>query len=277
MLLLGIDDTLGDDCVPPPHVVHAWKELTSSADVVLASSRTVDELLLLLGELQADADLIAENGSCVAVRSLPLARALGATERLSRFGRRWFVASRGLAARRVALAMGQARTLHAADVRFAQEVPRGRRAQLLDSDYRARLALVRRCSALAELPARTAANEAWLETLQRAGYRTEFGRRWLTIRRGPDKGEAASAYLAACAQAGVIPTQVTAVADGASDASLLRVAATRFVVRRAHDGHDPSLLAVPGAVALEATAHRGWTEAVRRLVRPLGDAIAEAG
>lgn len=277
MLLLGIDETLGDDRMPAPHVVHAWKALTSSADVVLASSRTVDELLVLLGELQADADLIAENGGCVAVRSLRIAQALGATERLSRFGRRWFVACRGLAARKVVAAMGQARTLHGADVRFAHEVPRGRRAQLLDSDYRTRLALARRCSALAEVPARTAANDAWLDTLRRAGYRTEVGRRWLTVWRGPDKGDAASAYLAACAQAGVVPTQVTAVADGGSDASLLRVAATRFVVRRAHEGHDTTLLAVPGAVPLEATAHRGWAEAVRRLVRAPADSIAEAG
>jgi predicted mannosyl-3-phosphoglycerate phosphatase (HAD superfamily) len=276
MLLLGIDETLGDDRVPAPHVVHAWKALTSSADVVLASSRTVDELLVLLGELQVDADFIAENGGCIAVRSLPIAQALGATERHSRFGRRWFVASRGLAARKVAAAMGQARTLHGADVRFAHEVPRGRRAQLLDSDYRARLALARRCSALAELPARTAANDAWLETLQRAGYRTEFGRRWVTIWRGPDKGDAASAYLAACTQVGVIPTHVAAVADGPSDAPLLRVGASRFVVNRACGGHDSSALAVPGAVPLAATAHRGWAEAVRRVARN-ADAFAETG
>jgi predicted mannosyl-3-phosphoglycerate phosphatase (HAD superfamily) len=286
MLLLGIDETLGDNRVPPPHVVHAWKALTNSADVVLASSRTVDELLFLLGELQADADLIAENGACVAVRSLPLAQALGATERLSRFGRRWFVACRGLAARQVVAAMGQARTLHGADVRFAHEVPRGRRAELLDSDYRTRLALARRCSALAELPARTPANDAWLETLQRAGYQAEFGRQWLTIWRGPDKGDAASAYLAACAQAGVIPTHVAAIADGPSDSALLRTgAATRFVVNRACGGHDASVLAIPGTVPLAATAHRGWGEALRRLARAptdavvgaVADAVADAG
>src|SRR4051812_5749063 len=159
LLLVGIDETLGDNRVPAPHVVHEWKALANSTDVVLASSRSVDELLVLLGELQADADFIAENGGCVAVRSLPLARALGATERLSRFGRRWFVACRGLSARTVVATMEQARALHGAEVRFAHEVPRGRRAQLLDNDYRARLALARRCSGLAELPARTVAND----------------------------------------------------------------------------------------------------------------------
>lgn len=276
MLLLGIDETLGDNRVPPPHVVHEWKALTTSADVVLASSRTVDELLLLLGELQADADLIAENGACVAVRSLPLAQALGATERLSRFGRRWFVACRGLSTRQVVAAMGQARTLHGAEVRFAHEVPRGRRAELLGSDYRTRLALARRASALAELPARTPANDAWLETLRRAGYQAEVGRQWLTIWRGPDKGDAATAYLAACAQAGVFPTHVAAIADGPSDLALLRAGTTRFAVNRACGGHDASVLAVLGTVPLVATAHRGWSEALRRLARASADAVADA-
>ena len=266
LLFSDVDDTLIDDRTPVHAVADGWAAVVRRVEVVLVSSRTLHELLYLLGELDADADLIAENGACTAVRSPAVARALGATETIARHGRRWYIAPRGAPAQEVLEAFHRARARHVADVKLAGELPRARRAALLDDGWgSARLALRRRFSVLTEPPDR--GTQAWLEALRRDGFQACVGGRWLAIWRGPDKGGAASAYLAARAEAGLAEVAVAAVGDAANDASLLRAVPRRFMVRRPTGGYDPTLLAVPGVIRLRAPGHAGWRRAAALLAK----------
>ena len=78
MLFSDVDGTLLDGRTPHETVRASWAAASRSVEVVLASSRTVEELVTLLDELGGDGDVIAENGCCIAVRAPQLAQALGA-------------------------------------------------------------------------------------------------------------------------------------------------------------------------------------------------------
>jgi HAD superfamily hydrolase (TIGR01484 family) len=276
LLLSDVDDTLLDHHTPISTVAEGWAAVARHMEVVLVSSRTVEELIHLLGELRADADVIAENGACTAVRSPVVARMLGATETVTRRGRRWYVASPSASAEEVRAMLQRVRGEHQAEVRLVPELPRQRRAELLGHAGAARLALARRCSVLAEPPLPGPANDACLKTLRSAGYHAAVGGRWLTVWRGPDKGGAARAYLAARREAGLRPAGIAAVGDAANDVPLLCAASIRFVVRRPDGRYDPSLRAVPGAVPLDAAGHPGWREAAAHLVAEMAPRMPEA-
>lgn len=277
LLFSDVDDTLLDDRTPTSAVAAGWASLATRVEFVLASSRTLGELLYLLSELDTQADLIAENGTCIAVRSRSMARALGASETLTRAGRRWYIRYSGGPADRTLQMVVRVREQHGADIRLAGELPPARLTELLgDNRYRARLALTRRCTVLVEPPPPSAANAAWVQTLRQAGYRVALGGRWLSIWRGPDKGDAAQAYLAARRQIGRMPPQVAAVGDAANDRPLLTSVPGRFVVRRPAGRHDPALLAVPGAVPLAEAGNAGWRAAAALLLGERSSCTAEA-
>jgi predicted mannosyl-3-phosphoglycerate phosphatase (HAD superfamily) len=265
LLLTHVEDALLDGATPLGDVSAGLAAVARDVEVVLASGQTVEELIYLLHELGADADLIAENGACTAVRSPAVARALGARETLTRRGRRWYVVSPGAPAAEVRAAVERTRAEHGEEIRLAPELPSTRRLELLGGHSAARLALSRRCSVLAEPPLPGSATDACVAALRHQGYHAAIDRRWLTIWRGPDSGEAARAYLAARRDAGGRPAEVAAVGGAPNDVPLLRAASTRFVVRRPDGRHDPRLLAVPGAVALDRVGHAGWREAAARL------------
>jgi mannosyl-3-phosphoglycerate phosphatase len=275
LLFSDVDGTLLDDGTSLGEVAGGWAALTGRVEVVLASSRTVDELIDLLDEIGAAADLIAENGACIAVRSAALARALGTTETVTRKGRRWHVACTAAPATAVIAAAARARDRHAATVVLAAELPPEQRLELFGGSRRAELALSRRCSVLAVPPGLSAASEAWLDMLRQEGFHAVVGGRWLVIWRGSDKGAAAEAYLAARHQLGTSPPLVAAIGDAANDAPLLRAVSTRFVVQRRDGDYDPSLLAIPATVPLGRAGHAGWREAVARLCGETTVAAAE--
>jgi hypothetical protein len=228
-------------------------------DLVLVSSRAVEELVYLLHELGADADVIAENGACTAVRSPTLARRLGATETIRRRGRYWYIARAGSPVSGVLDAVERARGTRGETVRLATEVPAPRRAELVGGSHLIRLALARRCSVLVEPPADGAPDDAWLLALRREGYRVAPGAGWWVVWRGPDRAEAARTYLAARRSSGRRPSEVAAVGDAARDAKLLAAASTRFVAPRPDGSYDTQLLATLGAVPL-AAGHAGLLE-----------------
>jgi predicted mannosyl-3-phosphoglycerate phosphatase (HAD superfamily) len=265
LLLSDVDDTLLDANTPWREVRAGFAAAARHVEVVLASSRTVEELIHLLHELNAEADLIAENGACIAVRSPAVARSLGARETLTRRGRRWYVASRGASSGEVRASVQQARAEHGAQFRVSSELSSRRRTELLGNPSIARLALSRRCSVLVEPPTADPASDACLAALRKSGYHAALGGPWLTIWRGPHHGDAALAYLAAQRDNGHRATAVAAVGDAANDAPLLRAASTRFAVLGPDGRHDPSLLEIPGIIPLERGGHAGWREAVARL------------
>ncbi len=266
LLLSAVDEVLLDGRAARRDVAAGLDAVSRHADLVLVSSRTVEELIYLLHELGAEADLIAESGACTAVRSPAIARNLGATETLLRRGRRWYVASPGAPVAEVRTSVARARAEHEAAMRLAPELSRQRRMELLGGLHAARLALSRRCSVLLEPPADGAATDACVEALRSAGCKAVIGAQWLAVWRGPDAGEAASAYLAARRTAGFRPAGIGAIGAADGDAALLRAASLRYVVRVPGGQHDPSLLALPGAVAVAAAGPAGWFEAAAQLI-----------
>jgi hypothetical protein len=206
------------DGTPIRVVGRGLETVRQRVDVVLASSRTVEELMSLLHQLRVDIDVIADNGAAIAVRSPVLARCLGATESLTCSGRRWYVASAGAPA------------------------PEVRPSMLLGAGYPVRLALSWRCSGLARVP----------------GADQPIP--------GSDQGGAARTYLEACRAAGSRPVCVAAVGASAGDAALMQAASIRFVVSRPGRPHDPTLLALPGAIPVCAAGFEGWRIAAAQLL-----------
>lgn len=99
------------------------------------------------------------------------------------------------------------------------------------------------------------------EGVTRAGLRVTLGGRWATITGVEwNKGSAAQRLLATL---GV--TQWVAIGNAANDASLLRAATWRFVIRNANGGHDPGLVGIPDAVLLDTPGPLGWGEMLERL------------
>jgi len=276
LLLSDVDDTLLDDRTPLSAVVAAWAAAAPRVEIVLASSRTGLELLHLLEDLEADADLIAENGASVMVRSPAVARALGASDSIIRRSRRWFIAAAGAPVDEVLATFREVRARHGARVKLAQELPPSRRMSLMGHDRaKVQRALARRHSLLIEVPPPGSATPPWLEEMRSLGYQAMVGGRWLTIWKGPDKGTAAQAYLAARAAAGLPEVPVAAIGDAANDVPLLMAATTRFVVRDATGAYHPALAAVPGTVRLRAAGHAGWRRATGLLARISHPAVTE--
>ena len=274
MLFSDVDGTLLDGRTSLAAVRASWLAATREVEVVLASSRTVEELVALLDAVGGDGDVIAENGCCIAVRSPRLARALGAWDEVTHGERRWHLRCRGVPADTVLTALAQARATCGASVRFAHELsPEQRAGRFDDAPDAARIALARRCSVLVEPPPTSRANDAWLRLVRAQGHRIELGGRWLAIWRGPDKGEAVRAYLAARDAVGATPRVTAAVGDGENDASMLRVVSRPLAVRQMGGRHDPTLRAVPRAEAIAAEGHVGWRVAIRMLA---ADALAPA-
>jgi mannosyl-3-phosphoglycerate phosphatase len=266
MLFSDVDGTLLDGRTPLDTVRASWAASARSVEVVLASSRTVEELVTLLDELGGDGDLIAENGCCIAVRAPQLARALGAAEEFMHRGRRWYVSCRGTPSGAVLAAIGQARQASGATVRFAHELPSAVRASRFDGTPAAeRLALARRCTVLVEPPASKRANAAWLRALREDGYAVELGGQWLAVWQGPDKGDAVRTYLEARRAVGSVPRVVGAVGDGENDASMLQAVARPLAVQRPDGQYHPSLRAVPRVEIVPAQGHTGWRVAVEAL------------
>ncbi|MFL5506802.1 MAG: HAD hydrolase family protein [Gemmatimonadales bacterium] len=265
MLFSDVDGTLLDGRTPRETLRASWASASRSVEVVLASSRTVEELVTLLDELGGDGDVIAENGCCIAVRAPQLARALGATEAFTHRGRRWYVSCRGASADAVLAAIGHARQALRATMRFAHELPPALRAARFGTPAAERRALARRCTVLVEPPASDPVNAAWLLALRKDGYAVELGGRWLAVWQGPDKGDAVRTYLEGRRAVGDVPRVVGAVGDGENDASMLRAVARPLAVQQTDGNHHPALRAVPCVETVAAKGHAGWRVAVAAL------------
>jgi HAD superfamily hydrolase (TIGR01484 family) len=265
MLFSDVDGTLLDGRTPHETVRASWAAASRSVEVVLASSRTVEELVTLLDELGGDGDVIAENGCCIAVRAPQLAQALGAAEEFTHRDRRWYVSCRGASSDAVLAAIVHARQALRATVRLAHELPPALRAARFGTPAAERLALARRCTVLVEPPAPDRANAAWLRALRRDGYSVELGGRWLAVWQGPDKGDAVRTYLEGRRAVGDVPRVVGAVGDGENDASMLRVVACPLAVQQPDGHHHRALRAVPRVETVAAEGHAGWRVAVAAL------------
>ncbi len=229
-----------------------------AARVVLASSRTIEEILELEARLDVETDFLAENGAQVAVRDRSVALALGNCEPGPGLAASLWV--RHLASPLAELLPTVVEAAHEHGIADllqgtpgwpgsgAPDAPPVRRASLLLP--RAMLDHGRHAGFAASVTAR--------------GLDLVHGGEWTTISRGASKGRAAAAYSQAVRQATGETFRTAAIGNSDNDASLLESVDRGFVIRNP-EGHAPALARVPKVVLLTRPACAGWREAVEQL------------
>lgn len=223
--------------------------------VVLASSRTLAELVPLRRRLGLAGPLIAENGALVALPDDggPGRVLVEGSVTMAVAGERWVVVTLApplavLTARVAALPPAlQGRWRAAAERADAEVEPAGR------GRFHSRLLDLRQDPPLAAL-------------LAGHGIAVAPGGRWWQASTGSDKGNAAIRLLAAWTAWGGHRPDTAAIGDDANDLPLLAVVRRPFVIRRPGAGHHPALAALPGAIRLDREGDAGWDEMAERLV-----------
>lgn len=209
-------------------------------ELILASSRTLAELVRLQRRLGLTGPLVAENGAIVS------------------FPAGW----RGtMSSRREVIALGApAATLvpriHAAARRAGVRVMNQK--QLLPDRGRS----LRRSHSvcLRDWPGEDAGR--FLAILQREGLEASRSGTWITITSGPHKGTGARAVLDRARRLGARFRHTVAIGNAANDGPLLSAVRHRFAVRNPRRGHDPALLALAGVHPLSSSGARAWREAL---------------
>jgi mannosyl-3-phosphoglycerate phosphatase len=222
-------------------------------DIVLASSRTVRELVRNQRDLGIEGPVVAENGAIAAFPWQPAA-AIGA-ERALIDGHPWWVSMLGWPADRLRAQVQRA----AAHVGIAY----------VDQDH-VEPGLGRVASVLVrpDGPHRDMAALAPLATeLRRVGCTVASGGDWLAVTGSADKDTGARAVRQALTLAGHRYTLVAAVGNGDNDLPLLHAAERGYVISCEDGSWHPALDAHPGSERVVAPGIAGWRELVRRLAR----------
>jgi mannosyl-3-phosphoglycerate phosphatase len=218
--------------------------------IVLASSRTVGELIPVQRDLGITGPVVAENGAVVACPAASADNLIG--EDAMYDGEAWIVVRLGV----------RADTL---------------RQQLLEGVQRTGVPIVdqetvapgldRRCSVLFR-PAPGSAAESLaplVADLRAQGLTVASGGSWQALTGNADKGTGAAALLQHFG--GDPRPTVAAVGDEDNDVPLLRAAGRGFVIRRPDGTWHPELAALPGVTRLGARGIWGWRTVVRVLGR----------
>jgi mannosyl-3-phosphoglycerate phosphatase len=228
-----------------------------AATLVLASSRTIEEILDLEARLGVETDFIAENGAQIGLRDPALARALGGCEPLG--GTPVLVRDLAAPLRQVMPVVERAAAAHgiAGLLRGTPGWPGGPPSAGTPPFRRSSLLLPRPLFA-------DGAHAGFLADLRAGGLEVVDGGEWTTISRGASKGRAARAYAAAAAQLAGAPVATAAIGNSDNDEPLLAAVDRPFVIRNP-GGHAAVLARIPGAELLGRPACAGWLQAVRRL------------
>jgi mannosyl-3-phosphoglycerate phosphatase len=223
-------------------------------DIILASSRTIAEMLPIQAALGLVAPMVAENGAVVAVPD---------GWRGVRTGVRRVIA--GDVLRVIALGEPAHRIR-----RVVQRVAKREGMPIVDQrdtlPDRGR-AIARTHSVLVRDPRRS--DPAWWSfrsALEAEGLAPSRSGRWLTITNGADKGDGVRAILALAECAGAGYVRPAAIGNEENDVELLRAATRRFVIRNPRRGHDPLLASLPKARLLTRVGIAGWREALAHLI-----------
>lgn len=229
------------------------------ARVVLASSRTIEEILDLQARLATAGDFIAENGAQLVVRSAALALALGDCEPGPGPAGNAFV--RHFAAPLVEIlpaVLAAARRHHLEATLAATPGWPGAPPSASSPPFRrASLLLPRRLFA-------GGAHAPFLAEVRAAGLEVVDGGEWTAISRGASKGRAAAAYADLVRSAEGRAVRTAAVGNSDNDASLMEAVERPLVIRNP-EGHPETLARLPGAILLNRLACAGWHEAVALL------------
>lgn len=228
------------------------------ARVVLASSRTIEEILKFEARLGVETDFLAENGAQVAVRDPRVAAALGGCEPTPGLAGSLWVRHLAAPLREVLPAVVDAANQHGIASLLqgtpgwpgsgSSNAPPFRRASLLLP--RAMLDDGRLAGFAADVVAR--------------GLELVPGGEWTAISRGASKGRAATTYAEALRQAIGGALRTAAVGNSDNDASLLEAVDRGFVIRNP-DGHTAKLARIPKAMLLTRLGCAGWSQVVAQL------------
>jgi mannosyl-3-phosphoglycerate phosphatase len=275
LIATDIDGTLLDGEARLPYGAPEWRRAihtlgasVASCEVAFASSRTLDELMVLQRVLGMRGPCIAEDGAILALdetTTLPADAAIPRHDGERRYGRRrlrvWTQARSASVLREL---MADVESVDRADAsRFT-------RSALHELGFHTpgaiRRALQARHHSLLLDPTRLTGDEiASARTLAAArGLQLRRGGRWLTLADGSGKGTALTLLRHLRIVCGVSPI-VIAVGNEENDVSLLQKADLAFVIRNPGRGPHPVLAAIPHAVVLDTEGARGWLEMLSRL------------
>ncbi len=275
LIATDIDGTLLDHDAQLPVPAHAWRHAieqlgvrVTRCTVAFASSRTLDELVVLQRALGVQGPCIAEDG---AVLALDVDHATDARiahlphDDVRTYGRRtmhiWTRAQRATSLR--------------ATMRDIDAVQRADASQLDDAALSAlgfrttgavRRALHARYHSLLLDPTRLFGDEqSSIRTAAAArGLQLRRGGRWLTLADTTGKGTALALLRHLYELCSVSPI-VVAIGNEENDLSLLQKADLAFVIRNPARGPHPALAAIPHAMVLDTEGPRGWLEMLNHL------------
>jgi mannosyl-3-phosphoglycerate phosphatase len=231
--------------------------------LILASSRTIRELVVLQRTLGIRGPIIAENGAVIALD----APARDGTTHPRVIGRRTIHVRRmGLPAEAVRRLIVDAAEMAGIHVVEADQLDPSRRARLgiVTHGDHARALVAREASVLLEPVLLTgSARVRWQSALADRGVTLSVGGRWACAVSGADKGKAARLvrhYLATEWRADV---PVIGLGNDANDIPLLEVADHPIVVRRDDGRVHPALRALPRASVCQRAGIGGAVDALR--------------
>lgn len=263
LIVSDVDGTLMDARGQfPGHPGH-FGEIIRKLDLVLASSRTLAELLHIQQALGHRGALLAENGALVAYDDGWMDLHEGTP--MSLHDRTLRVIELGAPAAQVEPLVREAAEHSGLSFRTLREV--------LEDEFGApgkhsreemERALDRTHSVLIEPRGTHATVLDFRARLARSDCRAAVGGRWTVVVQGSDKGDAVRA-LRDRVRAVRAHVRVAGIGNAENDVPLLSACDDRFVVRGDDASADAALAAVPGAVVLDRPGIDGWLEMLDRL------------
>lgn len=275
LIATDIDGTLLDDNAQLPFHAEAWRSemqrlgaRVAGCRLAFASSRTLDELMVLQRALGVRGPCIAEDGAvlaCDADGATDRDPALPSHDEVRPYGRRtmriWTRAQHASALR------GAMQDLDAVKRSDASQLDRASLSALgFRTNGAIRRALYARHHSLLLDPSRMSGDERHTirTTAAARGLQLRRGGRWLTLADSTGKGTALSLLRHFEVACGVSPI-IVAIGNEENDVSLLQKADLAFVIRNPGRGPHPALAAIPGAVVLDREGPGGWLEMLNRL------------
>ncbi|MCU0634629.1 MAG: HAD-IIB family hydrolase [Gemmatimonadaceae bacterium] len=262
IVISDVDGTLLDDrgwAARPEEL----RRLLGARPLVLASSRTVRELVVLQRTLGITGPVIAENGAVIALDS----PSTDGSTRPRRIGRRT------VHVRRLGESTAVVRTLLDqaavdADVRLctADQVDPARRARrgIVGHGAHARAIGAREASVLLEpVDVAGATARRWHEALAARGLVLSSGGNWTCAVSGADKGRATHVVRGVLADGLSTPVTTVGLGNDANDAPLLAAVDRPIAVRRPDGRVHPSLLAVAHVMVCQRPGIGGAVDALR--------------
>jgi mannosyl-3-phosphoglycerate phosphatase len=254
ILFSDVDGTFLDGGYAPIVEGPRLQALLAGWRLVFVSSRTAAELYALHARIGLRDDAIGENGGVLLTYDADTAQQFGAADAHEEA---WIVPLATPIAAVRAQVLPRLTALGAVEVSAGSAAAMAARSGYGESD--AQRALDRRTSVL--VTDLSPAAEPVLAQLRAEGFTVVHGGRWTSILQGSDKGRAITRWREHCAPS--VPT--VGVGDAENDAPLLAAVDHPFVISHPEFGPPATLLAIPGARALDAPGPLGWLDLVQTL------------